>query len=62
MRHNFDARLTYAKERTGQIMGDINRSSERAIDNHVEGVERRSTISEHDEQSHGELTLTRYLT
>jgi len=43
-------------------MGDINRSSERAIDNHVEGVERRSTISEHDEQSHGELTLTRYLT
>jgi len=42
-------------------MGDINRSSERAIDNHVEGVERRNTVSEHDEQSHGKLTLTRHL-
>ena len=47
----FGVRLKDSNGRTGEIMGDINRSSERAIDNHVEGVERRSRVSEQGEPS-----------
>ena len=44
-------RLKDSNGRTGEIMGDSIRSRERVIDNHGEGVERRSRVSEQGEPS-----------
>jgi putative transposase len=57
----FGERLKYSEGRAGEIMGDINRSSERAINSDVEWVEQRSRVSEHGEPSPHELRHTRHL-
>jgi transposase InsO family protein len=47
----FGAQLKDSNGRTGEIMGDINRSSEWAIDPHGEGGEQRSRVCEQGERS-----------
>lgn len=47
----FDVRLKHSNGRTGESRDDRNRSRERAIEHHGEGVERKSRLSEQGEPS-----------
>ena len=47
----FDVRLKHSNGRTGESRDDRNRSRERAIEHHGEGVERKSRVSEQGEPS-----------
>ena len=47
----FDVRLKHSNGRTGESRDDRNRSRERAIEPHGEGVERKSRVSEQGEPS-----------
>jgi hypothetical protein len=56
----FSMQRKYSKGRTGQIVGDRNRTHERESDRHGEGGERRRTVREPGEPLHGERTRTRH--